>query len=93
MNSARLGHPVKRQSAANEEDRSMISRMQAYCVAIAVLVALVPPMSSGATPIVFEGAGPDATSIQGTVDAFRASLGAIEPSAYVARAGPASASP
>jgi hypothetical protein len=75
MNSARRGHSVKRQSAANEEDASMISSMQAYCVAIAVLVALVLPMSTSATPIVFEGAGPDATSIQGTVDAFRAALG------------------
>jgi hypothetical protein len=53
----------------------MISRMQAYCAAIAVLVALVLPISAGAVPLVFEGAGPDAPSIQGTVDAFRAALG------------------
>jgi len=53
----------------------MISRMRAYCVAIAVFIALVLPMSAGATPIVFEGAGDDAASIQGTVDAFRAALG------------------
>jgi PEP-CTERM motif len=53
----------------------MISRVRAYCVAIAVLVALVLPMSAGAVPVVFEGAGPDATSIQATVDGFRAALG------------------
>jgi hypothetical protein len=53
----------------------MISRMRAYCVAIAVLVALALPISAGAVPIVFEGAGPDAPSIQATVDDFRAALG------------------
>jgi hypothetical protein len=53
----------------------MISRMEVYCVAIAVLVAVVLPMSAGATPIVSEGAGPDATSIQATVNDFRAAPG------------------
>jgi hypothetical protein len=51
----------------------MISRMRAYCVAIAVLVALALPVSAGA--VSFEAAGPDAASIQATVDAFRAALG------------------
>src|SRR6266508_3116783 len=53
----------------------MISRMRAYCVALAVLVGLMLPMSAGATSIVFEGAGADAASIQPVVDAFRAALG------------------
>jgi hypothetical protein len=48
----------------------------AYCIAIAVLVALMLPMSAGAiSTIVFEGAGADAASIQPLVEAFRAALG------------------
>jgi hypothetical protein len=53
----------------------MIARTRVYCVAIVVLVALALPMSAEAVPIVFQGAGDDAASIQGTVDAFRAALG------------------
>jgi len=53
----------------------MISRMRAYRVAIAVLVALALPTSAGAASIVFEGAGADAASIQPAVEAFRAALG------------------
>jgi PEP-CTERM motif len=51
----------------------MISRIRAYCVAITVLVMAGLPVSAGA--ISFEAAGPDAASIQATVDAFRAALG------------------
>jgi hypothetical protein len=51
----------------------MISRIRAYCVAITVLVMAALPVSAGA--ISFEAAGPDAASIQATVDAFRAALG------------------
>jgi len=51
----------------------MISRIRAYCVAITVLVMTGLPVSAGA--ISFEAAGPDAASIQATVDAFRAALG------------------
>lgn len=46
----------------------------ACCVAIAVLVALMLPMSAGAFSI-FEGAGPDAASILTAVNDFRAALG------------------
>jgi PEP-CTERM motif len=75
MNYFRSAHPLKRQPAATEVGALIIARARAYCVAIAVLVALALPISAGAVPLVFEGAGPDAPSIQGTVDAFRAALG------------------
>jgi hypothetical protein len=63
MITARLAHLVKRKSFTN----------QACCLAIAVLVTLVWPMSAGAIP--FEAAGANAGAIQATVDAFRAALG------------------
>ena len=57
----------------------------AYCIAIAVLVALALPTSAGAVPVpcvqfsvpadCFQIAGPDAASIQPTVEEFRAALG------------------
>jgi len=52
----------------------MNSARLACCVAIAVLVALMLPMSAGAVSV-FQGAGPDAASVQATVDDFRAALG------------------
>jgi hypothetical protein len=51
----------------------MNSARLAYCVAIAILVALMLPMSAGA--ISFQAAGPDAASILSTVNDFRAALG------------------
>ena len=51
----------------------MISRIHTYCLAVAALVVAGLPVSAGA--ISFEASGPDATSIQGTVDAFRTALG------------------
>jgi hypothetical protein len=72
MNSARLGHAVKCQPAADEGDAPMISRMEAYCAAIPVLVAVVMPMSGRRRPDRLRGGGPDATSIHATVNDFRA---------------------
>src|SRR6266487_6782577 len=42
---------------------------------LAMLLAVSETAHAQATPLVFQAAGPDATSIQGAVDAFRAALG------------------
>src|SRR5512146_2602261 len=52
------------------KETTMTLRMQ---LAIAVLIVAGLPLRAGA--ISFEAAGPDAASIQATVDAFRAALG------------------
>jgi hypothetical protein len=49
--------------------------MQAYRIALALLVVFTLPVGAGAAPIVFEGFGADATAIQSSVDDFRAALG------------------
>jgi len=46
-----------------------------HSVTITILIALGLPISASAVPIVFQASGSDATSIQATVDAFRAALG------------------
>lgn len=51
----------------------MPSRIRAYCVAIALLIVTGQPISAEA--ISFAASGPDAASIQATVDAFRTALG------------------
>ncbi|HJW38458.1 MAG TPA: hypothetical protein VJ420_07575 [Candidatus Udaeobacter sp.] len=61
-----------KQSVTNSNIRSTV-------IAIFGLLSMVLAASETAhaqgTPLVFQAAGPDATSIQGAVDAFRASLG------------------
>lgn len=47
----------------------------AQSVIIGILIVSGLPMGANAIPIVFEGSGPDVSSIQATVDAFRAALG------------------
>ena len=42
---------------------------------LSMLIAVSETAHAQGTPLVFQAAGPDATSIQGAVDAFRASLG------------------
>jgi hypothetical protein len=42
---------------------------------LSMLLAVSETAHAQSTPLVFQAAGPDATSIQGAVDAFRASLG------------------
>src|SRR5437773_3177525 len=42
---------------------------------LSMLLAVSETAHAQGTPLVFQAAGPDATSIQGAVDAFRASLG------------------
>src|SRR5437764_8770459 len=42
---------------------------------LAMLLSVSETAHAQGTPLVFQAAGPDATSIQGAVDAFRASLG------------------
>ena len=48
---------------------------QAGCLTLAVLLVMVLPVTASAAPLTFQAFGPDAASIQPTVDAFRAALG------------------
>jgi hypothetical protein len=43
---------------------------------VAAVLVLMLPVAASAVPLVFQASGPDAASIQPTVDAFRAALGA-----------------
>lgn len=52
------------------------SALKPLCyVAVALLVMTVPPSAQAGPFTLFEASGPDAASIQATVDAFRAALG------------------
>jgi hypothetical protein len=61
-----------KQSVINSNIRSTV--IAAFGV-LSMLLAVSETAHAQATPLVFQAAGPDATSIQGAVDAFRAALG------------------
>src|SRR6266699_2899487 len=61
-----------KQSVTNSNIRSTV--IAAFGL-LSMLLAVSETAHAQGTPLVFQAAGPDATSIQGTVDAFRASLG------------------
>lgn len=54
---------------------------------VAVALALGPPTLAEAAPRVFQAAGPNAPSIQGTVDAFRGALGTLNANEPGSRGG------
>lgn len=57
---------------------SMIRDIQRFAIALAALILLLPT-AAFADPLVFVAAGPNATSIQSTVENFRNQLGALNP--------------
>jgi hypothetical protein len=61
-----------KQSVTNSNIRSTV--IAAFGL-LSMLLAVSETAHAQGTPLVFQAAGPDATSIQGAVDAFRASLG------------------
>ena len=61
-----------KQSVTNSNIRSTV--IAAFGL-LSMLLAVSETAHAQSTPLVFQAAGPDATSIQGAVDAFRASLG------------------
>jgi hypothetical protein len=61
-----------KQSVTNSNIRSTV--IAAFGL-LSILLAVSETAHAQGTPLVFQAAGPDATSIQGAVDAFRASLG------------------
>jgi hypothetical protein len=61
-----------KQSVINSNIRSTV--IAAFGL-LSMLLAMSETAHAQSTPLVFQAAGPDATSIQGAVDAFRASLG------------------
>jgi hypothetical protein len=61
-----------KQSVTNSNIRSTV--IAAFGL-LSMLLAVSETAHAQGTPIVFQAAGPDATSIQGAVDAFRAALG------------------
>ena len=61
-----------KQSVTNSNIRSSVIAAFGF---LSMLLAVSETAHAQDTPLVFQAAGPDATSIQGAVDAFRASLG------------------
>jgi hypothetical protein len=61
-----------KQSVTNSNIRSTV--IAAFGL-LSMLLAVSETARAQGAPLVFQAAGPDATSIQGAVDAFRASLG------------------
>ena len=61
-----------KQSVINSNIRSTVIAVFGL---LSMLLAVSETAQAQGTPLVFQAAGPDATSIQGAVDAFRASLG------------------
>jgi hypothetical protein len=61
-----------KQSVTNSNIRSTVIAIFGL---LSMLLALSETVHAQGTPLVFQAAGPDVTSIQGAVDAFRAALG------------------
>lgn len=57
----------------------MRGKRVAFAVVLGLSIALVAPFAGLAAAVTFSAAGPDPASIQGTVDAFRAALGTLNP--------------
>src|SRR6478672_12531834 len=64
-----------KQSVINSNIRATVIAAVGVLSMVLAVSETAQAQDSQRTPLVFQAAGPDATSIQGAVDAFRASLG------------------
>ena len=64
-----------KQSVTNSNIRSTVIAAFGVLLMVLAVSETAQAQANQPTPLVFQAAGPDATSIQGAVDAFRASLG------------------
>ena len=64
-----------KQSVINSNIRATVIAAFGVLLMVLAVSETAQAQANQPTPLVFQAAGPDATSIQGAVDAFRASLG------------------